>query len=170
MTNPDQEYRRQYYLAHQDEIRAKNRAYRATHQDEIVARRRAYYLQHREQILAKVAAYRATHQDQIRSPKRLRIRRARAKALRDTARQAMVNALGGKCRRCGEADARVLQIHHLNGDGQAHRHATARNYNKVLRDIILDSLGERFSLLCANCHVLVTLEEPVRGVRAGGGA
>ncbi len=46
-------------MAHQDELRARNRAYRVAHQDELRARNRAYREAHREEFAEKARDYRA---------------------------------------------------------------------------------------------------------------
>ena len=69
-------YMARYRLAHKDEIRAKEKAYKEAHKEQSkerqVAASKAYYLAHRDEIRAKVAAYREEHRDDIAAKKRAR--------------------------------------------------------------------------------------------------
>jgi len=57
--------------------------------------------------------------------------------------------LGGKCVRCGFADARALQIDHVNGGGRAE--LLLLGAHRLYKSV---ALGERtsYQLLCANCN------------------
>ena len=72
---------------------------------------------------------------------------------RERIRLAVLNALGGKCVRCGITDPRVLQINHLNGDGRKDKHNGFLNTNRIYKGI---TTGERkdLNVLCANCNIL----------------
>jgi len=57
--------------------------------------------------------------------------------------------LGGKCKKCGEKDPRVLQIDHVNSDGNIERRfgeTRGQLYKKVVDN------PKRYQLLCANCN------------------
>src|SRR6266702_3132489 len=63
-------------------------------------------------------------------------------------------ALGDECAGCGEQDARVLQVDHVNGGGSEHRRRSGgTHYWKVMLDYILTGSDE-YQLLCANCHMI----------------
>jgi hypothetical protein len=70
-------------------------------------------------------------------------------------RAEIVATLGGRCVRCGLDDGRVLEVHHLDNDGHADRRQgiTGRTvrFMKMVR-----SHPEKYCLLCANCHRLVS--------------
>lgn len=90
--------------------------------------------------------------------KQLEAQRANAKKRRIAVRNAVIELLGGKCNRCSIIDARVLQIDHVKAihrekSGKESGHKVAL---KILNGII--KLSE-VQLLCANCHVIKTLEE-----------
>ncbi len=75
-------------------------------------------------------------------------------------------ALGGRCTRCGEADCRLLQIDHVNGDAVEERKRFGVRTLGVGRMLALVAFREwfyehleRYMLLCANCHILKGLEQ-----------
>ena len=59
-----------------------------------------------------------------------------------------VNALGGKCKRCGYNKCiRALSFHHVNGDKEfKFSQSWYRNWEAILKEL------EKCYLLCANCH------------------
>lgn len=63
-----------------------------------------------------------------------------------TAKEAVIHHYGACCAECGIADMRVLELHHINGDGK-HKRATS-SYGRIVKDGFPDDL----QLLCANCH------------------
>ncbi len=68
-------------------------------------------------------------------------------------RKEILNALGGKCVRCGFSDPRALQIDHVHGDGSHYRLARLQSH-KYYR-LILKAIQEgsqEYQLLCANCN------------------
>jgi len=71
--------------------------------------------------------------------------------------------LGGKCQRCGFADARALQIDHVAGDGAVER-AKRQGQNALYRAVMADD-GTRYALLCANCNVIKRIEQKEHGTR-----
>lgn len=71
-------------------------------------------------------------------------------ALRASLRAEVIAKLGGCCKRCGFADARALQVDHVNGDGFQERQENHSNHAH-LRRVLADRQG-RYQLLCANCN------------------
>ena len=69
-------------------------------------------------------------------------------------RGAVLQALGGKCNKCGFNDYRALQIDHVHGDGREDRKKFSMNnksfYKNVMKDFINE--GGKYQLLCANCN------------------
>lgn len=61
--------------------------------------------------------------------------------------------LGGECARCGFADARALQLDHIQGGGARELRKSGNRrfqYQRVLRSV---KAGEMvYQLLCANCN------------------
>ncbi len=87
---------------------------------------------------------------------------------KDKWKQAAFVALGGKCNRCGEPDCRVLQVDHVNGDGAIERGKYNNSYTHDLSNSLryrewFFSHLDRYQLLCANCHVLKSLENDELG-------
>ena len=75
------------------------------------------------------------------------VKRAWAARKRD-----VIEAYGGKCSCCGEAEPRFLTIDHINGDGRQHRREVGRGYK--LYDWLTRQGYPRdgFRLLCFNCN------------------
>ncbi len=69
-----------------------------------------------------------------------------------------VQKLGGKCAACPETDYVVLQLDHINNDGNTERTQKGESREKMSRAIIA---GERddIQVLCANCHARKTIAD-----------
>ena len=75
-------------------------------------------------------------------------------------RSATLEALGGYCVHCGFADARALQIDHINGDGSKER--KERTYKGSFHAHVLKSFlanENKYQLLCANCNWIKRFEK-----------
>jgi 5-methylcytosine-specific restriction endonuclease McrA len=86
--------------------------------------------------------------------------KATQKTHREKTRALALSMLGGKCCRCGFADARALEIDHVRA---LHRRTTGRTSAKDwLREIEAclksPTKGHNLQLLCANCHRIKTFE------------
>lgn len=101
---------------------------------------------------AKMRRYRARLKERglHRTPEVRAANNARMKAWNAKWRRTALEALGGKCKRCGFADERALQIDHVHGDGNQERRENRQGkyYRKVIEAI---STG-KYQLLCANCN------------------
>lgn len=76
----------------------------------------------------------------------------------------IIKLLGGKCVNCGNADARVLDIHHKDKTKKIRPpklHYTMENRLKEWGNNI-----KNLELLCANCHRIHTWEERGHGNEA----
>ena len=77
------------------------------------------------------------------------------------ARQAVVQALGGKCIKCGFSDIKALHVHHKDGGGTKERKlygagmslTNYRYYQGLLKHL------NDLELLCANCHSILNWNE-----------
>lgn len=69
------------------------------------------------------------------------------------------NFFSNKCGRCGVADARLLQIHHVKGGGTKERDGLdyLTYYRKIFKS--LQTNPNDYKLLCANCHILIDLKD-----------
>ncbi len=67
----------------------------------------------------------------------------------------MISGGPPKCARCGNEDVRVLQIDHIHGDGSLVGRTLSIGR---LERIIADGEPIPLQLLCANCHVIKTVE------------
>ena len=74
-------------------------------------------------------------------------------------RQKVVELLGGKCKRCGFADSRALQIDHINGGGyqEIKKNFAKRRYRLVLESV--ENKENKYQLLCANCNWIKRYED-----------
>ena len=75
-------------------------------------------------------------------------------------RNAILEALGGKCSKCGFQDKRALQIDHINGDGARER--KIGEYKGGFEKHVLQSFlrGDNvYQLLCANCNWIKRFEK-----------
>lgn len=63
-----------------------------------------------------------------------------------------ISFLGGKCKRCGIDDIRVLQIDHINGGGKNEIvKVFGRSWRRYYRHVLADKSG-KYQVLCANCN------------------
>lgn len=68
-------------------------------------------------------------------------------------RMKVIEALGGKCVRCGFCDWRALQVDHIDNDGCLDSPSRKRNYATLqIVESDLNKEKKRLQLLCANCH------------------
>ena len=69
---------------------------------------------------------------------------------REKWRSIMIDALGGKCVRCGFSDERALQIDHVNGGGRSEH----RKYSPSIfcKKVITEAKSGKYQILCANCN------------------
>lgn len=81
---------------------------------------------------------------------------ARKRRMRDEAREFVYQyLLDHPCQRCGEADPRVLEFHHIEGKDRAVSELVAGGYPlaKILAEI------SKCQVLCSNCHRKLTMDE-----------
>lgn len=136
---PYQRYRRLHpeRVKEQERLRNQRRAeYRHQWQEE-----------HPDQVSASKQAYRERNQEKVREY-------SYSKRVRN--RLEVLNALGGKCIRCGIDDWRVLQIDHINGGGNKERKQVT-SIDRYYKDMLLTP--EKYQVLCANCHQIKRYEE-----------
>jgi hypothetical protein len=137
---------------------------------------KASYRKHCEKVKAKNKAYRQAHAEELhayelkRSPIRIALQRKKRQAdpeyrrkvneevrsRRIAARLALIEKLGGKCVRCGFDDWRGLQIDHVKGGGT--KELLRLGAGKVYR-LALENKDGHYQLLCANCNQIKRYEE-----------
>lgn len=83
-------------------------------------------------------------------------------------RQAILEAGGRCCQRCGFSDYRALQLDHIHGDGWKDRSltVTSKARDEAIRLIRQGKFSTKFQLLCANCNWIKRYEqaEHTRGI------
>lgn len=114
---------------------------------------RRYRLAHPERVRERNARYRASEAGKRRileyRRQQTESNRSYSKASHRKYRDAVLELLGGVCKRCGFSDSRALQVDHVYGDGNKERVA-CRNSRSLLAKILYSP--ERYQLLCANCN------------------
>lgn len=85
--------------------------------------------------------------------------RDNAQLVRDRNKVAVVEAYGGKCSCCGEAEPVFLCVDHVDGDGARHREAIGQGVRRIGSGSVMyawlvkNGFPEGFQLLCANCNL-----------------
>ena len=72
---------------------------------------------------------------------------------RKAARQAILEAYGGKCSCCGETEPIFLAMDHVNNDGYERRKITGNSSHVVYRDAMRRGFPPDYQLLCHNCNM-----------------
>lgn len=136
-------YRERHPERYQEQNKKRNqrnaesqRQWREDHKEHYKAVRKAHKERHLEEIRAENREY--SHSKRVRN------------------RMEVLNALGGKCNRCGIDDWRVLQIDHVNGGGTQERKQVT-SIDRYYKDMLLSP--EKYQALCANCHQIKRYEE-----------
>ena len=119
------EYKHNYQITHREKINAYNRKYYAEHLEEERERSRKDNIKYREYS-------QKWHKDRD-----------------DKLRRDVLEILGNKCCHCGFSDPRALQVDHVNGGGGKEFRALGKT--KMAKKV-LETNGEGYQLLCANCN------------------
>lgn len=84
--------------------------------------------------------------------------RLQYKRNRHVHRRRVIELLGGKCRKCGEDDIRVLQINHCdsNAKGDREEYAYWTSFYRAIENGQRDSSD--LEVLCANCNIIYEYE------------
>ena len=93
-----------------------------------------------ERVREVKKAYRLRNLDRIRAEERDRYH---------TVRRAALDAYGGVCQCCGEAEEMFLAIDHVNGHGNEHRKLVGRNLYYELKKM---AYPKGYQTLCHNCN------------------
>ena len=96
--------------------------------------------------------YSRTHRKEKEILRRIRYRKVK---------EEIFKLLGSKCCKCGFSDVRILQIDHVNGNGNKKRKGvwTYKFYKDILNEIISGS--KEYQLLCPNCNWIKAVESKV---------
>jgi hypothetical protein len=79
------------------------------------------------------------------------------KKYREAFRVKALEAYGGKCHCCGEAEFKFLELHHKNHDGAEHRRTVSGARGSFTKWLLDNGYPEIMDILCANCHTAVTI-------------
>lgn len=73
----------------------------------------------------------------------------------------MLDAYGGKCSCCGEAEHRFLTLEHVNRDGGKHRAAVGKSALTVYMDLKRRGWPkDGYTVFCWNCNMATRYGEP----------
>jgi hypothetical protein len=75
---------------------------------------------------------------------------------RQKVRTAVIDKYGGCCNCCGNPNARVLQLDHVNNDGKLYRNKNGNNTLNTWNWAYQNDKSASLQLLCANCHHIKT--------------
>jgi hypothetical protein len=84
---------RQYRKVHREKIREKNRQYCEAHREEIKEKKRQYYEAHREEIKEKKRQYRKVHREKIKESKSIETIELLEKCAKENARKKEIKAV-----------------------------------------------------------------------------
>lgn len=126
-------------------------AYREKHREELRLRNREYYRKHKKERAESKKRCRLNHPEYT---ERDRINSSKRRAL---FRRKLLDALGGRCVRCGYDDWRGLQIDHIYGGGNAERKKfkSIEAYYKNIEE----HGTQKYQILCANCNQIKRYEQ-----------
>ena len=118
-----------------------------------------WYQQNKSRVNAKRRIYEKKNRSRIRMWKRNWVEKHREQHYQNVHRSywkqrlSVIEALGGKCVRCGFNDPRALQVDHINGGGVKELRAIANKlkYNRMVIESVKNKKG-KYQLLCANCN------------------
>ena len=77
--------------------------------------------------------------------------RARGKAKNQVNKKTAIDAYGGECMCCGEAEMAFLSIDHIDGSGAQHRKNRTQGWNLYIW-LRQNNFPEGFQVLCYNCN------------------
>ena len=141
----------QYKEAHREEVNARQRAYHASRRDEANRKRRAYGALHREELNARQRDYNAAHKEQIREKSKIYNRTRGRKEKIETLQHYSSNIPSCAC--CGETIIEFLCIDHINGDGNKHRKEIGLTHGaKMYQWLKKNNYPKGFQVLCCNCN------------------
>lgn len=156
------QYLKEYRATHQEQIQQREAEYRERNQDHICERNKQYKRQHHDEELVRHYNWRVNHREEY-----LEDQRQRVNSRRNNLREQILDILGRACIHCGfDADARALQIDHINGGGsqECKKLPYGIPYYRRILESVQASRGE-YQVLCANCNAIKRMEEREHGER-----
>jgi len=136
--------------------RAYDRAYNATHKEEIKKKRQEYYQENREAIIQRTSKYHQENKEWRQKYYKQYYQKIRLEVL------ARVDP-AMKCAVCGCDDTRFLEVNHIKGGGVKEREGYKDGGHKLSHNmILLIYYGKRgledLNLLCRACNSIDHLE------------
>lgn len=109
---------------------------------------RRYKERHPERVLESQRRYRKNNRAKSQAYGRIRERQRR-----EDTRKKLLEAVGGKCNKCGFDDFRALHIDHVEGGGLREvRDDFKHNQIKFQKHVVKLVDSGKYQLLCANCN------------------
>jgi len=107
------------------------------------AYQRQWYRRHWASELTRARNYKRLNSDDVK------------KSLRQSyhaLKMRVIKVLGGKCKRCGITDWRVLQVDHVNGGGTREAKVLKLKARGFYQHVLKNAHSGKYQLLCANCN------------------
>lgn len=156
--------KREYYLAHCEEIKEKNKVYWKANREKLMGKAKEYRLAHLEKIKDQEKAYRLAHKEEYVKKNRIyqkeyyqkhKLERNQKSKMERASNKEMVDRYKAlhPCILCGEKNTILLVFHHRDmaekENGISVMTASSFPKHKIMKEI------EKCEVLCFNCHALV---------------
>ncbi len=133
------------------DIKELKRLWRINNPNKVREQRRRYYNKHKEKMRQYSRTYKRKKYDQ------------RVNGIKSWNRRMRIfGEISGlekiRCVKCGNTDPRILQIHHVNGDGNRDVNFYSKFDNYLKGKSKSKKPTEKLELRCANCNILAEYE------------
>ena len=144
-------YARQWHEKNREKLYITQKAWRDSHREHILQNKKEYYQKNREKILERE---KERYNEKRGNPKYIAKHREYGRKHRQKIRDIVIAHYGGDsphCMCCGETTLQFLTVHHINGDGAAHRRSIGNS--GLYEWIIKHNYPTGLELQCWNCNL-----------------
>src|SRR3990167_8992182 len=134
--------------------------YRGSHKRYLSDQKRQHYLNHKEAYRKRTNAWKKNNKSKVRRSWIAYKTKTRNKAYEILAKDNVIRCVFFKKYKCceGQNDWRILQIDHINGQGEKHRRSLGSDLHKWIRDNPHEA-REILQIACANAQWIKRYEE-----------